>query len=397
MKSQPKGYKKLLCDVEHLLHMEKVWGIKAINQIKIQINWKIGEKICKHVLREQDRAEYGQHLVKIISKDLNISPKLLSDSIRFYKAYPFSQHISSDLTWSHYRILITLSSPNSRKYYEVQTIMNRWSVRQLQQKISSQEYETIQNSGIAITSEHKSIPSKEDVFKEAYNLPFLQIEANHDEKTLENIIITNMDKFLLQLGYGFAFIGSQKRIVIDGQSHYIDLLFFHFLLSCYVIVELKIDRFRDEFVGQINKYLTYFSQHENLPYMRPPIGLILCKNRKTEEVYYALGGLEQKIFVAEYKLQLPTEKQITKEIKKIDVTQSVHLKIRQKKALAELKKHKVFSLEQYQKYTKVSRTTAKRDIKQLIDTSILTKYRKGRKFFYQINQLRLGEITSLFK
>ena len=382
--ARPQGYTRLLADLQSFLQMEKIWQSRALNQIKVQIYWKIGERICREIMKEQDRANYGIALLKFLAKDLKLSQGRLENMAQFYRCYPFCQHLCGELTWNHYRRLITLTDENVRRYYEIQAVVHRWSVRDLEKSIAQREHEIALDNGLTPPSQPRQIPQRDTIFKTSYNLPFLALSPDTTEEELEDGLTRHMEKFLLELGFGFAFMGRQHSIIIGGQTHRIDMLFFHTLLCCYVIIELKIDRFRDEFVGQINKYLNYFQQRESLPYMREPIGLIICKSRQTEEVYYALGGLENKIFVAEYRLCLPSEEQITTELKKIPYeSKQDRLSQREKRALQALKKKQTFTAYEYHKQAGISLATAKRDLKHLVELGILQTQGRTRSTVYR--------------
>lgn len=380
---RPQSYSKLLADVQTLLQMEKVWQNRATNQIRVQVYWKIGERIWRETIKEQNRSAYGATLLEFLAKDIEISLARLQNMVQFYKCYPYNQHLSGELTWNHYRKLITLPDEKVRRYYEIQAIIHHWTIRDLEKSIAQSEHEIALASGLAPSAEPRQIPQCNAVFRTHYNLPFLELGTEPSEEELENAITQHMEKFLLELGFGFAFMERQHAIIIDSQIHRIDLLFFHTLLCCYVIVELKIEKFKDEFVGQVNKYLNYFQQKENLPYMREPIGLIICKDRQTEEVYYALGGLENKIFVAEYSLCLPSEEQIASELKKISCgNRKNRISTREEKALHALRKKETFTVYEYQRKSGISLATAKRDMKHLVELGILQMQGKARSTVY---------------
>ena len=307
------GYKQLLEDIKSILKKGLSKAHKAVDNIKVQTYWQIGERIVREELAQEERADYGEELIKKLSNDLNIHERTLYRIWSFYKIYPILTTVLSELSWSHYLVLINIKNQEERKFYELQSVKESWSVRELEKRVKSKEYEKIKKIGYTTVTLPLQPPSPEEIFKEVYTWDFLELERSHDEKQLETALITNIQQILLEFGYGFAFMGSQQKILIAGQWHKIDLVFYHRFLRCIVLVELKTEKFRSEFVGQANKYLTYFREHK-LEAERDPIGLIICKEKDEEEVRYALGKLREDIFVAEYKTHLPSEEEIKRKL-----------------------------------------------------------------------------------
>ncbi|OGY79122.1 MAG: hypothetical protein A3B74_01485 [Candidatus Kerfeldbacteria bacterium RIFCSPHIGHO2_02_FULL_42_14] len=237
--------------------------------------------------------------------------------VQFSRTYPIVQPLVAQLSWSHFFLLIRIENSEERKFYEVQTIKNGWSRRELERRIHQKEYEKARKVGHINLTIPKQLPAPEEIFKDAYHWDFLQLEAEHTEKELEKALIDNIRETLLELGHGFFFGGQQMKIQIAWQYHKIDMLFYHRDLQCLVIVDLKTEKFRDAHVGQMNKYLTYFRENDKRSWERDPIGLIICKGKDEEEVHYALGELEEKIFVAEYRTKLLSEEEIEDRLKKL--------------------------------------------------------------------------------
>ncbi|MBI5392976.1 DUF1016 family protein [Candidatus Woesearchaeota archaeon] len=221
--------------------------------------------------------------------------------------------LCAQLSWSHYCLLIKLKNKEERLFYEDQTILNSWSTRELEKKIKSKEFKNKRDKhNKTVLLEYFSGPLT--IFKEEYNWNFLQLDKEHNEKQLEEALLNNIPKILLEFGNGFSFIGKQQKLIISGQWHKVDLLFYHRFLKCIIVVELKTEKFKPEFVGQVNKYLTYFRENK-LQHENDPIGLIICKEKDSEEVHYALGRLKEEIFVAKYRLYLPKEEDIKKRLR----------------------------------------------------------------------------------
>ncbi len=313
--AKPEGYNEVYNDIKFLLDKAKVQAYKAVDNIRVQVYWQVGERIVRGELQHKERADYGKRLIVNLTKDLGFIKRDLYRMVQFYRTYPIMTSLMSQLSWTHYTVLITMPNKNERKFYESYSIQNSWSVRELKKRINSKEFERAKKKGEVFVRLQKQLPAPEDVFKESYDWDFLELEKSHEEKELEKALLNKIEKVLLEFGKGFAFMGSQLKILIAGQYHKIDLVFYNRLLKCIVLVELKTEKFRREFVAQMNEYLTYIREHDKLEGERDPIGLIICKEKDEEEVHYALGRLKQEIFVAEYKTKLPSEEEIKDKIK----------------------------------------------------------------------------------
>jgi predicted nuclease of restriction endonuclease-like (RecB) superfamily len=309
------GYNSLLNDIKSILQKGLTKAYKAVDNIKVQTYWQIGERIIREEIN-QKRADYGKRVIESLADDLRCSRALMFEVVQFYRTYPIVHTLYGQLSWSHYRVLIKIKNKEERIFYENSSIKNSWSVRALKKRISNNEFGRARKKGEVIVKIPKQLPAPEDVFKESYDWDFLELEKSHEEKELEKALLDKIEKVLLEFGKGFAFMGSQMKILIAGQYHKIDLVFYNRLLKCIVLVELKTEKFRRDFVAQMNEYLTYVREHDRLEGERDPIGLIICKEKNEEEVHYALGRLKQEIFVAEYKTKLPSEKEIEDKIKK---------------------------------------------------------------------------------
>ncbi|MEA3514944.1 MAG: PDDEXK nuclease domain-containing protein [Nanoarchaeota archaeon] len=211
--------------------------------------------------------------------------------------------------------LIKLKKEEERKFYEFQSTIESWSVRELRKRIKSDEYGKIKKTGQLSIKPPLQLPSPEDVFKENYNWDFISLDEKHSEKELENALLDNIQEVLLEFGTGFAFMARQQKIIINNQWHKIDLLFYHVLLRCYIIVELKARELRQGDIEQVTKYLTYFRERK-IGEDKDPIALIICKSHDKIDVYYSAGKNKENIFVAEYKTNLPSAQEIKAKFKK---------------------------------------------------------------------------------
>lgn len=306
-----KDYQTLLQELQSILLKGQYTAYKAVDNIKVQTYWQIGERIVREELQHKDRAGYGEYLVANLAIDLDFKKRRLHEIIQFYQAFPIVRALHAQLSWYHYLELMKIQEDEKRSFYQNKTIQNSWGYRELRQQISSNLYENITPQERHATFQTK-LPAETslDVFKDVLDFNPLGLELKDDERKMETKLVKNIDLFLKELGENFAFIGHQVPIKIAGQTHKIDLVLYHRGIPCVVLVELKIGKFSSQDVGQINKYIGYYRKNMQFAHERDTIGLIICQEADQEEVVYALDGLEDKIFVAQYKAKLPSEQEI---------------------------------------------------------------------------------------
>ena len=312
----PGGYSQVLNDIRFLLEKAKAQAYKAVDNIRVQTYWQIGERVVREELQHKERAGYGEELIKSLANDLGFGKVNLHYMVRFYKTYPIIQTVSEQLSWSHYVELIYLSNKQERSFYENQSIINRWSVRKLRDEINNKLYNHVKKKGkLTITKSLALTIKPEEVFKDTYNFNFLELKKDYSENDLKNQLLSKFEKTLQEFGSNF-FIGErEKKIIIDGTIHKIDLVLFHKLIRCTILADFKIGKFKAEYIGQMNKYINYYRENEQLNWERDTIGLILCEYKGVEEVHYALGRLKKEIFVSEYKTKLPSEQEIKSKLR----------------------------------------------------------------------------------
>ena len=311
-----KGYDNLLKDIKSILQKGLSRAYQAVDNLKVQTYWQIGERIVREELVHKERADYGKRVVERLAIDLNLSRSLIFEIVQFYRSYPIVHALHGQLSWTHYRLLNSLHEEEKRQFYEIQTIRNSWSYRELEKRIKSEEYQKTKREGQIVTKVHIPLPVPEDVFKNTYDWDFIELEEKHTEGDLEQALLDNIQKVLLEFGSGFAFVSRQQKILIAGQWEKIDLLFYHILLKCFIIVELKARQLKRGDIEQITRYLTYYRDHKTEG-DRDPIALIICKQHNKIDVYYSAGKDKDDIFVAEYKTKLPGEEEIKKKLKKL--------------------------------------------------------------------------------
>jgi predicted nuclease of restriction endonuclease-like (RecB) superfamily len=329
IKAKP-NYNKLLAAIGLTIETARQNAVKAVNTELVKANWEIGRHIVEFEQQGQERAEYGSALLARLSKDLKLrygkgfGRRNILDMRRFYLAYQKWQTVSAKLSWSHYISLISISNDVERKFYERQAVNQNLSVRELDRQVNSALFERLALSkdkkGVLRLSEKGHIISHpHEAVKDPYVLDFLKIPQSHrvSEKQLEQRIIDNLQQFLLELGKGFAFVARQFRISLRNKHYSVDLVFYHRILKCFVLIDLKTKKVNHGDIGQMNLYLNYFKAEENTEGDGEPIGIILSAEKDQVMVEYAMGGISNKIFVSKYQLYLPDKKQLQKKIKAI--------------------------------------------------------------------------------
>jgi predicted nuclease of restriction endonuclease-like (RecB) superfamily len=310
----------LLSEIKALIEQGRQQLAVTVNAAMTTLYWQIGRRINAEVLHDQ-RAEYGKHVVASLGHALTVeygagfSEKNLRHMMRFSEAFPDSQIVSAlmrQLSWSHFLCILYLKEPLQREFYAEMCRVERWSTRTLRQKIGGMLYERTALSKkpeelarrelAALRDEDRLTPDL--VFRDPYFLDFLGLTGAFQEKDLEAAILREMESFIMELGAGFAFVSRQKRITLDGEDYYIDLLFYHRRLRRLVVVELKLDAFKPAHKGQMELYLRWLDKYERQPDEEPPIGLILCAGKKQEQIELLQLG-KSGIHVAEYLVELP--------------------------------------------------------------------------------------------
>ncbi len=330
MNNSKTKYNNLLNNIGLTIESARKNAIHAVNAELVKANWEIGRHIVKFEQHGKERAEYGSDLLARLSKDLKLrygkgfGRRNVLDMRRFYLAYSKWQTVSAELSWSHFIVLLGVSDEPARKFYEKQTVHEKWSKRELERQIHSSLFERLALSrdkiGVLRLSEKGQIANSPiELIKDPYVLDFLKIEQNKrvTEKHLEQKIIDNIQLFLLELGKGFAFVGRQYKISLRNKHFFIDLVFYHRILKCFVLIDLKTKPVRHNDIGQMNLYLNYFKTEENVEGDAEPIGIILSADKDEVLVEYATGGISNKIFVSKYQLYLPDKKQLEKQLKTI--------------------------------------------------------------------------------
>lgn len=276
----------------------------------------------------QDRAEYGAYLLQNVALEIEkefgsgFSVRQLERARRFYRTYPIATALRTQLNWYQYRLLIQISDNDKREYYELETANNNWTGRELERQINSGLYERLllsndKKSVLEVARKERQPESPTEIIKDPMVLEFLGLkpDAAYYEKDLERALITNLQAFLLELGNGFSFVARQKRILLEDDEFFADLVFYNRLLRCFVIIELKTHKITHEDIGQLQMYVNYYDRNEKAPDENPTIGILLCADKNDLLVKYTLPENNNTILASKYQLYLPTEKQLAEQLR----------------------------------------------------------------------------------
>ena len=323
-------YKSLLDNIGQTFTAARARTYVAVNQQLLEAYWNIGRQIAEYELQGKSKADYGSHLYQRLSKDLTIrygkgfgrtNVYLMR---QLYEMYPIVQSLTGRLTWTHYAEILTISDPLARGFYEKQCGSEGWSVRQLKRQIQSGLFQRLALSKdkkgvLALAAQGQSLLKAEDVVRDPYILEFLGIPEDHrlSEKELETKLIDKLQEFLLELGKGFTFVGRQFRITLDNRHYHVDLVFYHRILRCFVLFDLKTGKVQHEDIGQMNMYLNYFRAEQNMEGDTEPIGIVLCADKHEILVEYALGGISNQLFVSKYQLYFPDTQELQRQLEAV--------------------------------------------------------------------------------
>ncbi|WP_158728658.1 MULTISPECIES: YhcG family protein [unclassified Flavobacterium] len=310
-------------DIKAIIAASKDRAIRAVDNERTLMYWHIGQRIFEEEQNGKDRADYGEYLTKYISQQLEpeygsgFSKRQIELFRQFYRSFPIANALRSQLSWTHYKLIIRLDSQDKIDFYIAETVKNNWNTRQLERQIYSSLWERLlmsndKESVLAVAKNEKLPSDAKEIIKDPMYLEFLGLkrEAAYYEKDLESAIITHLQDFLLELGNGFSFVARQKRIHIDGDEFFTDLVFYNRILQCFVIIEIKTDKLTHQDIGQLQMYVNYYDRVEKLPRENPSIGILLCANKNDGVVKFTLPENEKNIVASQYKLYLPTEQQL---------------------------------------------------------------------------------------
>ena len=320
----------LIFNIEQTVTKAKEKLSTSVNNTITETYWQIGKYIVETEQDGKIKAAYGKKLLTTLSHELTLrlgkgySRPNLNNMRKFYLKYPNCQTVSDKLSWPHICELIKLDDDLERSFYERQTVNENWSVRELQRQIDSALFLRLAVSRdkegiLSLAQRGIEVQKPEDVIKSTYTLEFLNLpESNqYTESDLEQRLIDNLQKFLLELGKGFTFVGRQYKITVNNIHYHVDLVFYHRILKCFVLIDLKKNSVRHEDIGQMNMYLGYFATEENMPDDNAPIGIIMSRNKDELLVEYATYGMDSNLFVSKYELYLPNREDLERLVSNI--------------------------------------------------------------------------------
>lgn len=323
----------VISEIKTLLDSSRKNVAAKVNQELLSTYWKIGEIIVRYEQNDQIRAAYGEKTLQQLSKSLSkefgkgFSRSNIYNMRLFYLSYPIFQTVSGKLSWSHYGELLSIADSDKRSFYEKECIASGWSVRELKRQKESALFERLLLSkGNANKEQVLSLATKgvdyskpEDIIRDPYVFEFLGIPENKPflESDLEAALVRRIESFLLELGRGFMFVGTQQRIPVGNTMRYVDMVFYNKIFRAYVLIELKAKEFSPEAAGQLNMYLNYYAAEVNDPDDNPPIGIIMCTEKNSVDVEYALGGLSNQIFASKYVLYMPDKAQLIEQVETV--------------------------------------------------------------------------------
>ena len=329
-KTQTADYEALVKRISGSYVAAQAKTVTAINASLLDAYWQIGRYIIEFEQNGSARAEYGKKLLENLSRDLSLmhgkgfSLSNLKRMRQLYGVYPIGAKPSHQLSWSHYVELLKIDDALERNFYEKQAILENWSIPELVRQKKTSLFLRLaaskdKDSIMKLSQKGQIVKQPADIFREPYILDFLKIpEPYHlSEADLESRLLNNLQSFLLELGKGFAFIGRQYRITLGNRHHWVDLVFYHRILKCFVLIDLKRQEAGYEDIGQMNMYLGYFEAEENTEGDNPPIGIILAREKDELLIEYAVHGMSAQLFVQKYQLFLPNEAELRREIERV--------------------------------------------------------------------------------
>lgn len=319
---------QFISDIRTIILSARESAIRSVDTVRVQMYWRLGERIFIEEQKGQDRAEYGAYLLQNIALEIEaefgsgFSVRQLERARQFYRAYPIATALRTQLNWYQYRLLIQIDDKDKREYYELEAANNNWTGRELERQINSGLYERLllsnDKKAVLEVARKERIPEfPTEIIKDPMVLEFLGLrpEADYYEKDLERALITNLQAFLLELGNGFSFVARQKRILLEDDEFFADLVFYNRLLRCFVVIELKTHKITHEDIGQLQMYVNYYDRNEKAPDENPTIGILLCADKNDTLVKYTLPENNNTILASKYQLYLPTEKQLAEQLK----------------------------------------------------------------------------------
>ena len=324
----------LLDDARRIIESSRANAVRSVDFCRVMMYWNLGRRIFEEEQQGKERADYGAYLVQDLARTLEVEygsgfgKRQLEQSRQFYRSYPIANALRSQLNWTQYRLLIQIDNNDKREYYELESVNNGWTARETERQINSQLYERLLLSNdketlLATARKQKAVEKPTEIIKDPMVLEFLGLERKpvYYESDLETALIEHLQQFLLELGNGFSFVARQKRLLIEDDEYFADIVFYNRLLRCFVVIELKTRKITHEDLGQLQMYVNYFDRNEKLPDENSTIGILLCTAKNDTVVKMSLPENNSTILASKYELYLPSKEALQEELKKLSEAQ----------------------------------------------------------------------------
>ena len=316
-------------EIKQIIHEARTQAVRSVDFSRVQMYWAIGKRIFEKEQQGKERADYGTFLIKRLAQEIEpefgsgFGERQLKFCRQFYKTYPIGNALRSQLNWTQYRMLIQISDPDKREYYELEAVNEGWTGRQLERQINSMLYERLllsndKKSVLAVARNERIPETPQEIIKDPMVLEFLGLERKsaYYERDLESAIISHIADFLLEMGKGFSFVARQKRLLLEDDEFFADLVFYNRLLRSFVVIEIKNHKITHQDLGQLQMYVNYYDRYEKQPDENPTIGILLCTEKNDTMVRLALPENNNTILASKYQLYLPTEEQLRAEVER---------------------------------------------------------------------------------
>jgi len=319
--------KQVISDIRTIIDDAQQEAVRSVDFCRVQMYWHIGQRIFVEEQQGKDRADYGSYLIENISKQLEpqygsgFGRRQLERARLFYRTYPIASALRTQLNWMQYRLLISIQDKDKREYYESEAVNNAWTGREMERQINSQLYERLllsndKDAVLAVARRERIPETPQEIVKDPMVLEFLGLERRSEyyESDLESGIISHLEQFLMEMGHGFLFNARQKRILIEDDEFFVDLVLYNRLLRCFVIIEIKTGKLTHQDLGQLQMYVNYFDRCERIEGENPTIGILLCAEKNDTLVKMTLPEKNNTILASKYQLYLPTQQQLKDEV-----------------------------------------------------------------------------------
>jgi predicted nuclease of restriction endonuclease-like (RecB) superfamily len=317
-------------DIKNIITDARTAAVRSVDFERVRMYWRLGERIFVEEQRGRERAEYGSYLIKnlagVIEPEFGsgFSVRQLERARQFYRAYPIASALRTQLNWMQYKLLISIGDDYKREYYELEASNNAWTGRELERQMNAALYERLLISNdkeavLAVARKERMPEKPTEIIKDPRYLEFLGLkrEAAYYERDFESALITHLQDFLLEMGNGFSFVARQKRILLEDDEFFADLVFYNRLLRCFVIIEIKTHKISHLDLGQLQMYVNYYDRCEKLPDENPTVGILLCADKNDAVVRFSLPEDNTNIVTSKYHLYLPSEQDLLEEIQEV--------------------------------------------------------------------------------